>query len=176
MANKVDMFITQYRFYGDYARMADDLTNKIDLKSGATIFSTNVDLFIVSSIVGVIKGEKGKPQTSGKDSSIFPDAFRTHWTQLKNAFTFVLLNGNTNTYNKVERLNKAFRNPETEQNYIEFEEYMLGGLVDIHEHLFLKDGGMFLDYLAAITQYTSSFEKPSDSAEEEDIFADLDDE
>ena len=53
------------------------------------------------------------------------------------AFKMVTLLGNANKYDEIERLNRTFRNPETNDNYSQFEEYMLGGLEDIYNKIML---------------------------------------
>lgn len=173
MADK-NLFLKNYSFYGKHADMVDALTGKIDEASGASIFSTVVELFIMSAVVGVKIGLKSKPDgDKTKDKKILAEQFNSHSHEIKIAFKFVTLLGNKDKFDEVTRLNKTFRNPEVDENYKEFEEYMLGGLEDIYNHLMVSTNSNYADYLTSVNQYLNNFKSPS--VEESDDIPDAED-
>ena len=163
MADK-NLFLKNYSFYGKHADMVDALTSKIDEASGASIFSTVVELFIMSALVGVKIGSKSKPDgDKTKDKKILAEQFNSHNHEIKIAFKFVTLLGNKEKFDEITRLNKTFRNPDVDDNYKEFEEYMLGGLEDIYNHLMVASNTNYADYLTSVNQYLDNFKTPSNS-------------
>ena len=87
-------------------------------------------------------------------------------------FKFVTLLGNEVKYDEVTRLNKTFRNPETDENYIAFEEYMLGGIEEIYDKLIIDSNKTYQDYLTSISKMLSDFKKVE---EIDDVFLNTED-
>lgn len=77
--------------------------------------------------------------------------FYNHIGDLKLAFKFVILTSEIDNQDPVERLNKTFRNPETDENYTLFEKYMLGGLDELYENLILDTNMRYEDFLTRIS-------------------------
>lgn len=153
MADK-NLFLKNYSFYGRHADMVEALTAKIDEDSGASLFSIVIDLFIMSAIVGVKNNHKVKPDSDKtRDKKILAEQFNSHSHDIKIAFKFVTLLGNKEKFDEVTRLNKTFRNPETDENYQEFEEYMLGGLEDIYNKFIVASNTSYSDYLTTMNQF-----------------------
>ena len=166
MADKT-LFQRDYVFYGDYARKVNDLTDIIDKDSGAKIFDFTIELFITAAIVGCHYGKRSKPQKSGdKKSSIMAGQFSTHSDELKFAFKLVLLTADRNNVDAVDRLNRTFKNPNTDENYTLFEEYMLGGIDILHDTFKVDSNHSYLDYLDSLRDLISEFNQVGDSTTE----------
>lgn len=153
MADK-NLFLKNYSFYGKHADMVDELTSVFDDESGSRLFSSFIDLFITSAFVGVKNGHKAKPSSDkSRDNKIMAEQFNSHADDVSLAFKFVTLLGNSDEFDAVTRLNKTFRNPETDENYDQFEQYMLGGLEDIYNRIFSSRLKGYIDYLNAINDF-----------------------
>lgn len=164
------LFLKEYSFYGKHAEMSRDFVEKKIDSSGARLFQSNIELFIFCSLYGVIVNRKASPDTLNKSNTnkIFAGQFSTHDNELKNAFRFVTLTGNRERYDAVTRLNKTFRNPETDENYTAFEEYMLGGLEELHERIMVASNIKYEDYLTAINRVVEELTQREAGTESED--------
>lgn len=168
------MFLKNYYFYGDQADMVSALTEKIDRDSGAYLFNSAVELFIMSAIVGVSLNATAKPdRNKEKRTNILAEQFNSHHRELKLVFKYVTLMGSKNEYSSVDRLNKTFRNPETDENYQQFEEYMLGGLKEIYESLILDTNVDYDGYLNSVNRFLDKFKEELTEEEEEISTEDL---
>ncbi len=166
---KKSMFQEDYLFKGTQRDKVISLTSKIDTDSNSQIFTSAVELFVFASLVGALKKRKAEPE---KDNSrtlrIMANQFYNHSNELKLAFKFVLLTSEIDNPDPVERLNKTFRNPETDDNYTLFEKYMLGGLDELYENLILDTNLRYEDYLTSINQMLEKFainDEPDDDIE-----------
>ena len=169
MADK-NLFRKEYSFYGKHAGMSRDFVDtKID-SSGARLFQSNIELFIFCSLYGVIQNRKASPDTQNKGDTnkIFAEQFSNHADELKRAFRFVTLTGNKERFDAVTRLNKTFRNPETDENYAAFEEYMLGGLEELHDRVMVASNIKYEDYLTAINKVIEELAQEEAGAESVD--------
>ncbi len=152
MAKKT-MFHEDYLFKGTQRDKVISLTAKIDVDSNSQIFSSAVELFIFASLVGVLKNRKAEPEKDNtKTHRIMANQFFNHINELKLAFKFVLLTSEIDNPDPATRLNKTFRNPETDDNYSLFEKYMLGGLEEIYEKLILDANIRYEDYLTELNK------------------------
>ena len=162
MADK-NLFLKNYYFYGKHAEMADALVATIDDESGSSIFNTVVELFVMAALVGVKNDHKAKPDSNkSMTKNIMAEQFNSHSDEVQLAFKFVTLLGNKDKYDEVTRLNKTFRNPETDENYQQFEEYMLGGLEDLYNTFILSTHKTYNDYLIAVNQFLGSLKEEDD--------------
>lgn len=155
MAKKT-LFLEEYTIKGSHSDKANALTEKVDSKSGAKIFNSVVELFCFAALIGCYKNRRAKPEKdSTRTKKIFADAFRSHSEQLKLAFKFVILTSDKLFPDSVERINKTFRNPETDENYTLFEEYALGGIDELYDVLMVDTNTRFEDYLTALNKLIS---------------------
>lgn len=160
MARERNLFQEQYSFHGEQYKKVLALTEEIDSDSGASIFSSVVELFITAAVVGCYFNKREKPDKSkgGDDGKkIFPEQFTTHAAQINTVYRLVLLTGDQEHFDAVARLNKAFRNPNTQENYNLFEEYMLGGVSMLYDALCLDTNNQYEDYLTSINKLLDQF-------------------
>ena len=153
MADK-DLFLKNYSFYGKHCDMVKKLTQKIDEDSGASIFNTAIELFVVAALAGVKNDHKEKPSIDKtRETKILAEQFNSHSPEVQIAFKMVTLLGNSTKY-------RTFRNPKTDENYSQFEEYMLGGLEDIYNKIVLDTNKTYGDYLKSINDFIEQYKAP----------------
>lgn len=164
MADK-NLFLKNYSFYGKHCDMVNALTKRIDSYSNACLFNKTIDLFIISSLVGVKNNHKAKPSIDKtRHTNILAEQFNSHSHEVQIAFKLVTLLGNSTQFDEIERLNRTFRNPERDENYVQFEEYMLGGLEDIYNSMMVDSNKTFNDYLCSLNSFLEKF-KDSDECD-----------
>lgn len=159
MAKKT-MFHEDYLFKGTQCDKVAALIKKIDENSNSQIFSSAIELFIFASLVGSIKNRKAEPEKDNtKIFRIMANQFFNHIDDLKLALKFVLITSEIDNPDPVSRLNKTFRNPETDDNYTLFEKYMLGGLDELYENLILDNNREYEDYLTCVNELMEKINK-----------------
>ena len=159
MADK-DLFLKNYSFYGKHCDMVNSLTQKIDNASNSAIFNKTIDLFIMSALIGVRNNHKSKPSIDKtRHTNILAEQFNSHNLEIKMSFKLVTLLGNSLEFNETERLNRTFRNPERDEIYTQYEEYMLGGLEDIYNTFILDSNNRVEDYLGSLNSFLDEFKK-----------------
>lgn len=173
MATK-SLFLEDYIFRGSQNEKAIALTSLIDKESNTPIFSSLVELFICASIVGCYFNRRSKPEKGDVGKKIFATQFTTHSQQLNLAFRLVLLVGGKEQADSIERLNRTFRNPETQDNYELFESFMLGGIDELYDTFILDSNNRYEDYLTSLSKFLNEFAEKQESDEDgpstEDIF------
>lgn len=80
--------------------------------------------------------EKPCPKSTGKSFTIRADQFTSRWETLYFLLRLVVLNADSEIPNEVERVNRAFRNYDTNKNFALFEEYRLGAVLSLQLFLF----------------------------------------
>lgn len=171
MATK-NMFLEDYSFKGEYANKVGDLVGVIDKSSGAKVFDSAIDLFITAAVVGCYKNITADPiKTSDITKKIFATQFTTHSDDLKLVFRLVLLTAQKQSVDEVTRLNRAFRNPETDENYSLFEKYMLGGVKYLHDKFFVESNHKYEDYLGSLSELISDYKKEENKISPKDIIS-----
>ena len=169
MAKKT-MFSEDYLFRGQHQVMVNTLSKVVvDKDSDSKLFSSAVELFIFASLVGALKRRKSEPYKDNTTFRIMSSQFFNHRNELNLAFKFVIFASEIDNVDPVERLNRAFRNPETDDNYTLFEKYMLGGLEDLYETLIVDSNVNFEDYLTSINVLLDSYKNL-----DEEIIEDID--
>ena len=169
MATK-NMFLEDYSFKGEYAKRVEDLVGIIDKNSGAKVFDSVIELFITAAVVGCYKNIVAEPIKSSEiTKKIFATQFTTHNDDLKLVFRLVLLTAQKESIDEVTRLNRAFRNPETDENYSLFEKYMLGGVKYLHDKFFVESNHKYEDYLGSLVELISEYKKEEDKISANDI-------
>lgn len=160
MADK-NMFLKNYYFYGSQAEKVKKMIDVVDNESAAKIFESAIDLFIVAAAIGVKNNHKVKPSTDKTNTfNLFAEQINNHSRELELTFKFVTLLGNQNIFDEETRLNKAFRNPNTDENFSSFEEYMLGGIEDLYDMFFVDSNKIYRDYSMMMNKFVSDLANP----------------
>lgn len=137
MPARKDRFRRLYEFCGIQGEYMRALISQSDDK-GPALFASGIELFMCAAVVGVLFDKKEKPcsKNNGKTFTIMADQFTTRWDTLHFLLQLVILNADSEIPNDVDRVNRSFRNVETDENYALFEEYMLGGLTYLYNYFY----------------------------------------
>lgn len=153
-----DLFLKNYSFYGKHAEMVSQLTSSISNDFNLSVFNTAIDLFVFAALVGVKNNHREKPSVDkSKRMNILVEQFNSHIIKVRMVFKLVTLLGNQIDFDEKDRLNRTFRNPNQDEIYVQFEEYMLGGLEDIYNHIMVSSNRTFMDYLNSVHVFLDAF-------------------
>jgi hypothetical protein len=153
------MFDKQYRFYGRHAIEAVQLTFSLPYpdnpdpndKSIFKLFKSNIELYLIASLVGFLYGRKSDIDTTSKeDSSIFPEQFSNFKSKLVYNYRLIMLLDKEYEPDEDKRIDKAFRmigKPEAKNDEELFESYVRGGVDVLYEKLIEKDGDNTIEKL-----------------------------
>lgn len=142
------MFDKEYVFYGKHAKMIDRLKANLSDEIGRGFFNTTYDINQVAPLVGWLYNRRADVDKTGETTKIFPDKMLKEKRNLIfNYRNLMMLHfGNRSTE---ERMNIAFKldyNDEERKVYDEiYNSYVLGGLEEIYEQIFLKDDATTID-------------------------------
>ena len=174
MASVKRLFSEDYLFRGKYVGMVNDLTSVIDPSSGTTIFNSAVELYLTAAIVGAHFQLTEKPDNTGETKRIMTSQFTNHYNDLMFAFHLVMLNANKDILSPVDRINNAFRYSEADPEYpgivATFEQYMLGGLVYLHDCFIKSTNTHYEDYQLSLDELLTKMSgKKKETPNENDI-------
>lgn len=168
MAANKNMFLEEYSFEGEHARKVVQLAPD-ESTPGTKYFSSVVELFMTAAIIGCHYNKRSKRNTSVsiKPKKIFAEQFYNRSVELKKIFKIVMLNAKREDGDLNAGITKAFRRPETDENYQLFEEYVLGGVDILYDKLIKDTNVNFNDYLANMVDLTNEFrEKNTETTKE----------
>lgn len=154
--------------------MVNDLTTEIDPHSGAAIFSSAVELYLMAAIVGAHYQLTANPDNTGDSKRIMASQFINHYNDLKFVYQLVMLNADRDELSAVDRVNNAFRyseaDPEYPKNVATFERYMLGGLVFLHDRFIKSTNTHYEDYRISMDELIADMSgKKNEKNDDEDI-------
>lgn len=93
-----------------------------------------IDVYMTAAIVGVNYGLKREDENVSSDAvKIFADAVNREQNNLISIFRIVMLVDNTTGLNADEKINRAFKNPDTPENMKLFNAYVRGGIEWLYE-------------------------------------------
>lgn len=160
---KKKIFLEDYYFHGKQADMAKELSEvPIDKESGAKIFRTTVDLYAACAIVGFFFDKKAQVTKGEQTRAILQNAFSSRYDILEFIYKLVLLYSNEFATDE-ERIDRAFRDPKTDENYDLFNSYVLGGLEEIYKNIYLEKNVRFIDFLQSTNEFLKKFDEDPDA-------------
>lgn len=160
MTNK-NMFLTDYVFYGKQCEQVQKLTSNLD--DNFKLFQSSIDLLIVAAMVGLIFNHTAKPDRDrSKNTKIMVSQFNSHNRELHLVFKYVILLATIDDCTDAEKLKKCLGNPETDENYILFEQYFLGGIEYLADKLLVDTNKTYEDYLLTFNSILDSLKEESD--------------
>lgn len=122
-----------FQFYGKHKDMVFDLVGQF--ADGLKLFSTNVDVFKISALVGVMFNKKST-KDKGENTKILLSQFENRRDDIDHIYRIVMLLMEDGIPNDNLRVNRAFKmseNPELDDYFIQ---YLLGGLEYMHAYFF----------------------------------------
>lgn len=168
------LFLDDYIFKGEHEVKSRTLTSLIDKESGTKVFNSAVELFITSAIVGCYYNKKSKPQKGDKTFKIMSSQFQNHYDVLLFIYKLTMLIGDEDNIGDIDRINRAFRYTDNQDNLSLFEEYMLGGLDEIYDRFMVSTNKRYDDYLISLRSFLDSIMKNNNNNnfdDDEDIFS-----
>ncbi len=128
--------------HASYVKFLSAKTEKNDssVKSTAGVFDRNIDIYMISALVGVLYNRKAPKDNSVNDhANILLSAITNELDNLEFIYYLVLLCDNSVDRTNDEKINYAFREEELEKQKEEvFNEYVRGGIEFLYE--FFTDG------------------------------------
>jgi len=169
------LFMNDYLFTGPYEEKARQLTGKFDNESGTCIFSSAIELYIASAIVGCYFNKTAEIIKSESHFKILTQQFTSRYDELIHIYQLVMLNANKDIDQTIDRINRAFKYYDSEENIILFERYMLGGLCIIYDSFIVSSNKRYDDYLTSLCSFINKFSKKETKniSEEIDFSEDL---
>jgi len=154
------LFLENYLFRGGHAAKVRELLKEVDKETSAKLFNSAIELFMISAVIGCINNKRSIPEISNDTFNIFAEQFSNHGATLRYLLKLVLLVSDSKDLNNIDRINRAFREIENEDNVNLFEEYVLGGLEEIHSHFFEGNKRLFYDdFYSALKIFVSDYNK-----------------
>lgn len=142
------MFDREYVFYGKHAKMIEKLKAYLSDEIGRGFFDTTYDIYQVAPLIGWIYKRRAQIDRTGETTKIFPEKM----IKEKNDLVFNYRNMMALHFgdrSAEELMNIAFKldyNDEARKEYDEiYNSYVLGGLEEMYEQIFLKDGASTAD-------------------------------
>lgn len=156
-----NMFLKNYSFYGRQCEQVQKLTSNLD--DNFKLFQSSIELLIVAAMVGLIFNHTAKPdRDKSKSTTIMSEQFNYHNRELKLVFKYVILLATIDDCTDAEKLKKCLGNPETDENYILFEQYFLGGIEYLADKLLVDTNKTYGDYLLTFNSILDSLKEESD--------------
>ena len=151
--------------HATYLKYLSQKTEKNDRNEVvAGVFERMIDVYMTSAIIGVLYGLRKEDENSSSDSvKIFADAVTREQDNLKNIFTIVMLVDNSAGLNSDDKIDRAFKQPDTPENIKLFNSYVRGGVEWLYE-AFTSDATTKDEYIAKIYEIVNDF------LEEHDIY------
>lgn len=133
------MFDKEYSFKGTHAEKVNKLTAKFDDKN--QLFKRNLDVYLMAPIVGFLyqrKADCNSGDGTQKPTKIFPQQLIENGDDLAFNYRLIVLLDTKNADKIDERVEKAFRQFNSEQAREDeklYDQYVLGGVDVLYEKL-----------------------------------------
>lgn len=160
------MFDKEFAFTGKHADYVDKLTSNpfSEQSSLRGLFKSNIDLFLLAPMVGVIYNRRSlKDNSVSLNTKIFTDQFTPRTDDLNFIYKTILLN-DRDTQNVEERVENAFRKSYDDQlnkaNESKFYEYLLGGVEILYEKIIENTTNydeLLMNYVNFITEFNKMY-------------------
>ncbi len=146
--------------YATYLKYLSQKTEKNDRKEKvAGVFERMIDVYMTAAIVGVNYGLKREDENTTSDTvKIFADAVNREQDNLEAIFRIVMLVDNTTGLNPDEKINRAFKKPDTPENLKLFNSYVRGGIEWLYEQ-FTTSATTRDEYIAKIYEIVDNFKE-----------------
>lgn len=138
------MYDREFSFTGKHAIMIDSLTkfpfrNEEGTTPNKFVFKTNIDVFLVAPLIGVLFDKKSSKDSASNSSKIFSDQFSSRYDDIEFLIKLVVLTHSDKSLTDAEKIDLAFKGYyETEQRVTIkslFESYLYGGIEYLYEEL-----------------------------------------
>ena len=126
---------------GNHAAECDDMWKQNDIQN--SYFRRLIDLYTIAPVIGLRTGHKAKPDNdSDLKRTIQLQQVFTRREDLLTVMQLILLLDESDGLSVEDRIYRAFRNPQNEEQYKKntelFHSYVLGGIEVLHDCLFKR--------------------------------------
>lgn len=170
------MFDKVYTFKGTHAEKVIKLTAKFDDKN--QLFKRNLDVYIMAPIVGFLyqrKAESSNSDISQEATKVFPEQLINSRDDLAFNYRIIMLLEKRNTVDIETRVDKAFRNYNSDRAGDDeklYDQYVLGGVDVIYEKLIESARGPE-DYLSNLYDFMEEMDERYNQTVDADSIAEL---
>jgi hypothetical protein len=154
------LFKGDYSFRGSHANRVIELTASFD-EIGNKLFARNLDVYLLAPIIGFLYGQKADINTAGKTTNILYDAMSKETTTLWFNYRLIMLLDKDNEPDFERRMNKAFRQYDSELAKPDeelYESYVRGGVDILYEKL-IASSSTPDNYLKNLYEFMEEFEE-----------------
>lgn len=136
------MYDKEFSFSGKHAIMLEALTkypfnNADEAVNSKFVFRSNIDVFLVAPLIGVLFNRKANKETSSQTTKIFSDQFKPRYNDIEFLIKLVILTYQDDQMTGKDKIELAFKGyyDSVRSEYIRkiFETYLLGGVEYLYE-------------------------------------------
>lgn len=144
--------------YATYLRYLSQKTEKNDHKEKvAGVFERHIDVYMAAAMIGVTYGLKAEEDNSSSDTTkLFADVVNREQDNLITIFRIAMLVDNSSHLTADEKIERAFKEPDTLENMKLFQSYVRGGLEWLYDQ-FTTGATTKDEYLAKIYEIVDNF-------------------
>jgi len=169
------MFDKEYSFRGKHAEHVIKLTAEYDNKHHK-LFQTNYDVYAIAPIVGFLYQRKAELDKSTDEvTKVFGDKMMKEKQNLLFNYRLIMLLDEKHEHDFNKRIDKAFRDYETEKAIPDeelYEDYVRGGVEVLFEKL-IQPASNAEDYLKNLYDFMEEFDERYNEAVSTDDIIDL---
>ena len=144
--------------YATYLKYLSQKTEKNDHKEKvAGVLERHIDVYMTAAVVGLTYGLRNEEDSGNPETvKMHADAVINEQENLISIFRMVMLVDNSENLTADEKINRAFKEPDTPENMKLFNSYVRGGLEWLYEQ-FTSGATTRDEYLAKIYEIVDNF-------------------
>ncbi|MBD5104172.1 MAG: hypothetical protein HDT47_04820 [Ruminococcaceae bacterium] len=143
--------------HASWLKFLSEKTEKNDKSEKvAGVFKRDIDVYLTAAIVGLNYGLRRDADNNTDKAKIHIDTVHKEQNNLTFVFRIVMLVDNSTSLSADEKIERAFRKPDTPENMDLFNSYVRGGIEWLYEQ-FSEGATTKDDYLAKIYQIVDSY-------------------
>lgn len=143
--------------YASWLKFLSEKTEKNDKSEKvAGVFKRDIDVYLTAAVIGLNFGLRREADNNSDKAKIHVDTVLKEQNNLMFIFRIAMLVDNSTGLNADEKINRAFKSPDTPENIELFNSYVRGGIEWLYEQ-FTEGTTTKDDYLAKIYEIVNSF-------------------
>jgi hypothetical protein len=143
--------------YASWLKFLSEKTEKNDKSERvAGVFKRDIDVYLTAAIIGLNLGLRRESDNGADRTKIHVDTVIKEQDNLMFVFRMAMLVDNSTRLSSDEKIDRAFKNPDTSENMDLFNSYVRGGIEWLYEQ-FSEGSATKDEYLAKIYDITESF-------------------
>ena len=143
--------------YASWLKFLSEKTEKNDKSEKvAGVFKRDIDVYLTAAVIGLNFGLRREADNNSDKAKIHVDTVLKEQNNLMFIFRIAMLVDNSTGLNADEKINRAFKSPDTPENIELFNSYVRGGIEWLYEQ-FTEGTTTKDDYLAKVYEIVDSF-------------------